>query len=436
MKSQFSSRLLFTLALVGVLFAASCLGHPFVSPEAMAGLGMLPLAFGGEVTIADIRELVVKQGDVITERHKDTSDRIAALEGEVKGLAMKGNRPSAGGPPANIDAKSLAHIEAGVRSLLKGDQVKANASFAEAKAMSVGSGPDGGYLDVPTFSSEMTKVMAEISPLYRLARVIPLTTATSFEEIVDRDQVQTAWVGETSGRPDTDTAKLGKFALALREIYAMPKVTQALIDGTGINVMEWLREKCAEGFALAEGSAFHVGDGVAKPRGILTYPTAATADATRPWGTVQHIVSGASGAFITPTTSAAGADCLIDTVTALRAQYRNGACWLMNRLTAGACRKLKTVEGAYIWQDGLIAGQPSTILGFPVEIDEAMPDISANSLSIAFGNWKRAYTVIEGPGIKFLTDPYTDKPNVRLYSYRRVDGGVNNTEAYKLVKFA
>jgi len=108
----------------------------------------------------------------------------------------------------------------------------------------------------------------------------------------------------------------------------------------------------------------------------------------------------------------------------------------MNRATASAVRKLKDADGRHVWVDSLQIGQPSVLLGYPVEIDEDMPDISAGSLSIAFGNFKKAYTIVEKPGIRLLTDPYTDKPNVKLYAYRRVGGGVNNSEAIKLLKFS
>ena len=126
----------------------------------------------------------------------------------------------------------------------------------------------------------------------------------------------------------------------------------------------------------------------------------------------------------------------MDVVGALKAQYRANARWLMNSLTAARVRKLKDAEGRHVWLDSLVAGQPATLLGYPVEIDESMPDVSAGSLSIAFGDFQKGYTIIERPGAKFLTDPYTDKPNVRLYAYRRVGGAISDFNAIKLLRFS
>lgn len=388
-------------------------------------------------TMQDISELLQKQTEDFETFKSKHLARLDNLEEEVKSAVIKSNRAGLFGGGGHVPSGAeLKHLNDAVRALLGGDQVRANQAFVEAKAMSTGSGPDGGYVVVPTISSTMTKVMAEISPFYRLARVIPIEQGDSFDEPIDRAAAQAVWVGETQSRPDTATPSLGEFTVFLKEITAMPKVTQKLIDVARINIVDWLTGKVGEAFGVTEGSAFHIGDGVAKPRGILEYPTATTADATRPWGTIQHIATGASAAFPTSSTSVNPADVLVDVVSAMKAQYRAGAGWLMNRNTAGAVRKLKDAEGRHVWVDSLVEGQPSLLLGYRVDIDEDMPDISAGSLSIAFANLQKAYTIIEQPGIKFLTDPYTDKPNVRLYAYRRVGGGMNNSEAIKLLKFS
>lgn len=65
-----------------------------------------------------------------------------------------------------------------------------------------------------------------------------------------------------------------------------------------------------------------------------------------------------------------------------------------------------------------------------------MPTIAANSCSAAFANWAKAYTIIRKAGVRFLVDPYSAPPYVKLHSYERVGGGVNNFEAVKLLKFA
>lgn len=422
---------------LAALAAFTLVGHALIPPEALGSIGMLPLAFGGstvEEAIASVGEMTgamkawqAKQGG-----------RLDSMEQVLTDLAKKAGRPNFGGPlPAAMSVDERKAFDGAIRALMAGDKGKADALFVEAKAMAAGSSPDGGYMVNTQFSDGFTKVMQEISPIYRLARVIDLDAgADGFEEPIDRDAADASWVGEKSSRPETDSPQLGMFYVPLREIYAMPKTTQTLVDVASFDVMAWLQSKVGEAFGVKESDAFHNGDSVARPRGFLTHDIATTADATRAWGTIQYVASGSSGAFAAASTTVSPADKLIDLVATLKPQYRAGAVWLMNRNTASVVRKFKDADGRFIWADSLIAGQSATLLGYPVEIDEDMPDLASNSLSVAFGNFKRAYTVIQKPGIKFLPDPYSAKPHVLLYSYRRVGGAMNNSEAIKLMKFA
>lgn len=382
--------------------------------------------------VNEIKTVLDQQGEAFEAKMRD-------MQRQLDEIQLKANRPSAG-PIANgadpaIDPADRKALDLAVRALITGDQSKAYRHFSEAKGMSVGSDPDGGYVVHNLISTGMTRVMAEISPLYRLARKVPMTTGSAFEEPIDVEALDATWAGEQDARTDTDTPRLKLLTVPLCEIFTQPKVTQKLVDTAGLDVVQWLIAKSGESFALKEGTAFHTGDGVAKPRGFLSYPTASTGDATRPWGTLQYIVTGSSGAFPSSSTTVNPADVLVNVQSALKAQYRAGAVWLMNRTTAGVARKLKDSEGRHVWVDGLVQGQPSMLLGHPVEVDEDMPDIGADQFAIAFGNFEKAYTVVEQPGVRFLADPYTAKPHVRLFSYRRVGGAVNNTEAIKLLKF-
>jgi HK97 family phage major capsid protein len=393
--------------------------------------------------ISEIKNILDAQGRAFEDFRKSKDAEVGELRDEIKEMQMKSNRAAifglgagGSGPGGMMPAERKA-MDSAVRALISGDKTKADQLFIEAKAMSAGTGPDGGYMVHTQFSQGFTKVMQEVSPLYRLSRVIPLDAGNDgFEEPIDRDGAEANWVGEQSTRPDTDTPQLGMFYVPLREIYAMPKTTQTLLDVSSLDVMSWLQSKVGEAFGAKESDAFHNGDGVSRPRGFLTHDIATTADATRTWGELQYVATGTSGAFAAASSTVSPADKLVDMVTSMKPQYRNGAVWLMNRNTAGTVRKFKDTEGRYVWSDSLIAGQPSTLLGYPVEIDEDMPDIAASSLSVAFGNFQRAYTIIEKPGIKFLPDPFSSKPHVLLYSYRRVGGGMNNSEAIKLLKFA
>jgi len=387
--------------------------------------------------MTEIKALLEEQGEAWETFVKKNELRLNKLEGGLNEIAIKvGRAPLHGlfgdGIGGADHRKSLGMA---FRALLSGDQSKAYQHFAEAKAMSVDSDPDGGYVVHATVSDQMTKVMLETSPFIGLCREITLEHGSTFEEPIDRNEAGANWVGERQDRDDTDTPGLGLFRVECKEITAQPKITQKLIDTASIDIVEWLNGKVAEKFAHTETTAYFSGDGVLQPRGFLTHDIAATSDASRAWGTIEYVKTGANGAFASPSATVNPADVLIDLKSKLKAQYRKGAVWLMNRATAAVVQKLKDNEGRYVWVAGIVPGQPDMLLGHPVVESEEMPDVATDSLSIAFGNFKKAYTIVRRLGVRYLLDPYTAKPNVKLYTYARVGGAMNNSEAIKLLQF-
>lgn len=418
---------LITMAAVAALLPGLTAGIQ-LPPEV---LGAAPFAFAALGTTDDYTATL----EILKKQDRELSAWMASERKRLDEIEKRMNRPGyftegRGFNPAKLETEEQRKaLDAGVRALLMGNQAEADRQF---KGMSVGSDADGGYLVTPTFSSEMTKIILETAPIIAMARTVEIE-GDRFEEPEDINAAGASWVGEEAERGDTATPKVGLFDCPVHELVAQPKATQKLLDTQRYDVVGWLQGKVGEAFGNAEADAFINGNGVAKPRGFLTYPTAATGDATRAWGTIEHVITGASGAF--KAANADPADCLIETVAKLKPQFRAGAVWVMNRQTEAAVRKLKDTQGRFLLVDSLMAGQPKQLLGYPVVEAEQMPDIAANSLSIAFGDFRRAYTVVRRLGVRFLVDPYTNKPNVRLYSYARVGGAVNNFQAIKLVRF-
>ncbi len=131
------------------------------------------------------------------------------------------------------------------------------------------------------------------------------------------------------------------------------------------------------------------------------------------------------------------ADVLIDLQYKLRAGYLPKAAWLMPRAVADQVRKFKQVAAQnYIWQPGLTAGTPATLLGFPVYLAEDMPAIATGSFSVAFGNFEEGYTIVDRLGLSVLRDPYTGAPFIKFRCIKRTGGDVVNFEAIKLLKFS
>lgn len=402
-----------------------------MNPETMMAMGMALPARGIMSARADTdpRQVLAKLSGEWADFRKRHTDDIGEVRSQLHdlaaGIASRGlNGPSAPEVPSR-------EVSAAFRDYIRSGAVAGLNGLAANAGMSVGSDPEGGYTVYPTVSTGIMRRIFETSPLRAYARVVPIGS-DSFEELLDLFEPDVAWVGETQARPETNTPDLGKLKIPVHEQYAMPKVTQKLLDDTSIDLAGWLIDKVGMKLGRAETSAFFSGNGVLKPRGFLTYPTAATADAARAWGVFEHVATGSSGAFGSTTN---GSDKLIDTQAALKAEHRARAVWLMNRRTAAAVRKLKDGQGNFIWVPSLAAGQPDSLLGSPVVLCEDMPDVAADSLSIAYGDFSAGYTIVDRQGERVLRDPFTAKPHVLFYVYRRTGGDVSNFDAIKFLKF-
>jgi len=325
-------------------------------------------------------------------------------------------------------------VAAVVDYMRRGD-TSAMASIAQARGMSTDSDPDGGYTVPHEIDRVIQNQLVELSSIRRVANVVR-TSFADYYKLIGRRGATSGWVGEKSERPATDTPTLASVKPPIGEIYAMPEITARLLDDNAFNLSEWLQENVSDEFALQEGEAFFTGNGIEKPRGFLTMPTASTDDTTRPLGTLQYVKSGVAADIFDATHN--GIDVLIDLVAALSPAYRVGSSvgWMMNSAVAAKLRKLKSLGDTenYLWQESVIAGQPSRLLGFPVWEDEFMPGVGSNAFPIAFGNWKRGYTVVDRTELRLLRDPYTKKGWVRFYFTKRVGGSTTDTNAIKLLK--
>ena len=327
--------------------------------------------------------------------------------------------------PFDMNAKGLAEYkDAKMHYLRKGmDALSAD----ERKALSVGGDATGGFVVAPDMSGQIVKKVDETSPMRAYASVQVIST-DALEGLFDLERAAAVWVSETQSRSQTNTPNLGKWRIPVHEMAAMPAATQQILDDAAINMESWLADKVSAEFTLAENAAFVNGDGVSRPRGFLTYGHGTTLPST-----IERVATGASGAFVAAPN---GGDVLVDAVYGLKAPYRANASWFMNRTTTKLVRKLKDSDGAYLWQPGIAAGQPATLMGYGVASFEDMPDPAADSLSIAFGDMRAAYQIVDRMGVRVLRDPYTAKPFVLFYTTKRVGGDVVNFEALKLVRFA
>lgn len=342
----------------------------------------------------------------------------AAFEAAVIPAAVMRPQLAAGDA---VDPARSAFVEGYLR---KGREVELKSFAGNVPA-------DGGYAVPREIDAVIDATLKSISPIRAVANVVQVGSA-GYRKLVTTNGVASGWASEVAARPTTATPTFNEIVPSFGELYANPAATQAMLDDAQFDVEAWLADEIATQFAKAEGTAFVNGDGIDKPKGFLTYTIAATGDATRSFGQLQYVPVGAASDF--PTTNPQ--DKLLDLIHALRAPYRQGAVWVMNSATLAKIRKFKTSDGAFVWQPGLVTGQPDTLLGYPIVESEDMPDIAANTTPIAFGNFKAGYLVAERSETNILRDPYSNKPYVNFYATKRIGGAVSNSEAIKLLKIA
>lgn len=391
-------------------------------PEAQPRAGDLRSPAGGmkQAMAGFVSELKAFQAD-IQSRVQQTEERVTMLDRKSHIAA----RPHLAGG----DEIGAPHQKAFGAYLRSGDDDALRGLDLDAKSMTTAVNSDGGYLVDPQTAEAVQSVLHATASIRAIASVVNVE-ATSYDVLVDHTEVGAGWATETGTVSETDTPQIDRITIPLHELSALPKASQRLLDDSAFDIEGWLAGRIAEKFARAEAAAFVSGDGIDKPTGFLTYGS--VPNGTEAWGEFGHVVTGADGDFA----PAHPADAIVDIVYALGARYRANASFVMNSKTAGRVRKLKDADGRFLWSDGLAAGEPARLMGYPVLVCEDMPDIASGSAAIAFGDFAAGYTVAERPDLRVLRDPFSAKPHVLFYATKRVGGDVSDFAAIKLLKFA
>ncbi|MBV9418769.1 MAG: phage major capsid protein [Alphaproteobacteria bacterium] len=379
-----------------------------------------------------LAQLERRSTDVVTEEKVDRINK--ALDEQKKALdalLIDAARPTLGGATERktaTDRDALERKQAFDRYIRKGDSGALDA-FEMKSTFRAGSNADGGYTVPLEIEQTIDRVLAKASPIRGIATVRQIG-GNVYRKPIATNHAATGWVAETGSRAQTDTPTLAVIDFPAMELYAMPAATPTLLDDSQVDIERWLADEVQTVFAEQEGAAFISGNGTTAPKGFLSETI--VADASWAWTKIGYIASGADGAFA----SSNPTDKLVDLAYAPKQAYRANGTWVMNRKTKSVIRKFKDSTGNYIWSPGSAAGQPPTLLGYPVAEAEDMPDIASDSYSIAFGDFARGYLIVDRIGIRTLRDPYSAKPYVLFYTTKRVGGGVQNFEAIKLMKFA
>ena len=378
---------------------------------------------------ANDERLEKRSSDVVLEEKLARINRtIDAQTRRLDDLALKGARPAIGAERRAARGTEAVEHKAAFDAYVRSGET-AGLRALEMKAMSIGSNTDGGYLVPPEVEQVIGQRLTAISPIRSIAGVRTISSNVYKKPFMTAGPA-TGWVGETDARTQTSSPTLDELSFPAMELYAMPAATASLLEDSAVNLDQWIGQEVEQVFAAQEGTAFVSGDGANKPKGFLSYTT--VDNGSWSWGNIGYVASGAAGAFPSSNPS----DVLVDFIYAVNAGYRQNSVFVMNRKTQSAIRKFKDTDGNYLWQPPAQAGGRASLMTFPVIEAEDMPDIAANSLSIAFGDFNRGYLIVDRAGVSVLRDPYTAKPYVLFYTTKRVGGGVQDFDAIKLMKFA
>jgi len=363
-----------------------------------------------------------------TKLNREMKTTIQEQESRLNMLERKNTRVNRPALSAVADVE-VPHKKAFAAYLRSGDDDAMRALDLEGKALSTAVSADGGYLVDPQTAEQIAGVLYDTASIRSISNVVAVES-TAYDVLVDTTEIGAGWATEVATSVETSTPTLERISIPLHELSALPKASQRLLDDSAFDIEGWLASRIAEKFSRSEGAAFISGDGVDKPTGFLNYT--AVADASWAWGDLGYVATGAVGDFA----AVDPADAIVDLVYALGAQYRANASFVMNSKTAGAVRKMKDADGRFLWSDGLAAGEPARLMGYPVLVAEDMPDIAAGALAISFGDFNAGYTVAERPDLRILRDPFSAKPHVLFYATKRVGGDVSDFAAIKLLKFS
>jgi HK97 family phage major capsid protein len=390
---------------------------------------------------ADVTTLTAELNEVrAAVREQETANaRVTSSRSEVRDQDVQNARRffslTRGKPVVNVTNDDLntyqAYRSAFAQYLRKGEQALADREINAA--LSTGAAPNGGFWLTPDSSGKIVEYLEDLSSMRKIASVSPIGTDT-FEGYYDLDEASTGWVGETDTRSETNTPRIdGKYSFPIFEQYANPKASQKMLDDSENDVESWLAKKVAAKLAKTENTAFVTGDGITKPKGFTQYAAGTPArTSVAAYRKIRQLATGVSGGFA----ASKPGDKLIDMIQAIPSALRRGAVWAMNLLTVAETRKLVDGQGNYLFIPDFSKNPNGSILGYPVEELSDMADIGANSLSIAFGNFKEGYEIKDHVvGTRVLRDPFTAKPYVAFYTTKHVGGDVVNFQALVLLKF-
>ena len=288
-------------------------------------------------------------------------------------------------------------------------------SYEVRNALQVGELSEGGYTVPDEFEHTLVEALQDENIMRRLVHVI--TTSSGDRKIpLVTSKGAASWVEEEAAIPESDDS-FGQVTLGAHKVGSMIRISEELLHDSAFDLAAYIRGEFARRVGAAEEAAILAGDGNHKPTGLL------------------HNALGAELGVTAAAATAIAADELLDLQHSLRAGYRRRAAFIMNDATVKLIRKLKDGNGQFLWQPGLLHGQPDTLLNQRVLTSNYMPLPTAGNKAILYGDYSYYWLADrEGRSLQRLNELYAATDQVGFKITQRVDGRLILPEAVKCLK--
>lgn len=395
----------------------------------------------------EVKSLIESQGRAWEEFKKTNDERLAKLEQSratgdeqaklakidadlntlgkaLDDVAKQVNRAALSGKSERTE--DVEHKQAFDKFLRDGST--AGLRDIERKAMNSTDDTNGGYLVNRELDAAIDRVVPTVSALYNLARQVTIGTR-SWQTRTQITGMTATWPGEGATSGETTEPTFARVEIVAGVIEVEPWVANETMEDADVDLSSLLADEAGISFGEGIGSALMTGTGVGKPLGLMA--TTPVTNGSYAWGAPGYIATGKAAAFA----SAAPGDKLIQLVHALKPQYRPGSAWIMADSTLSSLRQLKDGSGNYyLWQPDPAQGFGGRVLGYPVYVDDNVAAFASNALVAAFGNFQRAYAVVNRRGTSLIRDNVTGKGVTKFNFRRRIGGAPINWEAFKILK--
>ncbi len=384
-----------------------------------------------EITVAaeaDERDLTAEEGQEFDRLETDAAgleQRAARME-KLAGLEPRLEERQVPAPaetvePAGVEhrfAESLNQFREDRALPLPQDDPEYRDAFyrwlidgeAEFRTLSKASAGAGANLVPTLFAKQLIAALRDFGVIRQIANVV----TTSGGEALQVPSVSThgtaSWTAENAAYTASDEA-FGQATLNAYKAATLIQVSEELLADSAFDLESYIRGEFGQRIGVLENTGYVVGDGSGKPTGVATQASAG--------------VTAAGAAAITT-------DELIDLYHSLLPPYRRSAVWVLKDSTIKLVRKLKDSTNQYLWQPGLQAGAPDTLLGKPLYADPDMPAATTGLVSVLFGDFSY-YWIRDVNGVAFqrLNELYAANGQVGFRVYHRTDGKLLNTAAVK-----